>query len=86
MTIDKLALTTGLALLGGAHGREIDGATVRMYFSVLSPQLTTDQVNTAIERSLAADTYWPSPAVLLNHVRAPDAASRALAAVIDQLR
>lgn len=76
MTIDKDSFRAGLALLAGAFSRELDAPLQRVYYVVLSPALTTEEFETAVTMTLATDTFWPSPAVLLGKVKA-DANSRA---------
>ena len=69
--IDKTTLAAGLATLAGAFGREVDGPVVAAYYAVLSPQLSTEQFEHAVQRALREETFWPSPAVLLAKVQAP---------------
>lgn len=66
--IDKDQFAGGIALLAGAYGREIDGPVQRMYYGILSPKLTTDEFQQAIKDTMATETFWPSPAVILSKV------------------
>lgn len=86
--IDKDAFTTGMALLAGAYGREVDGAVTRMYYGVLAPQLTTEEFERAVSETIATERFWPAPSVLLENAgkAAGESASRALAHVVDRLR
>ena len=84
--IDKAKLIAGMALLAGAFGREVDGAVIGMYFDTLSPALSTEEFEHAVEIAVAKETYWPSPAVLLEYGKPRARAARALAAVSDDLR
>lgn len=80
MTIDKQAFATGMGLLCGAFGRNLDAAVSRAYYGVLSPKLTTAEFEAAIQQCLEHGTYWPSPATVLGAVR-QDAESKAVAAL-----
>jgi hypothetical protein len=77
--IDKEQFVAGMTALAGAFGREIDGAVQKMYYGILSQHMTTEEFKRAIDITLVTETYWPSPAVLLNKVKA-DQHSRALSA------
>lgn len=66
--IDKHAFTAGMTALSAAFGREVDGATQRMYYGILSPKLTTAEYDAAILRACESETFWPSPAVILGKV------------------
>jgi len=77
--IQKDEFVAGMAALGGAFGREVEAPVQRMYYAVLNPRLTTEQFQEAVSRVVATQTFWPSPAVLLNAVKADDE-SRALLA------
>jgi len=77
--IDKDTFLAGLAVLAGAFGREVDAPVQRAYYAVLSPQMTTEDFEKAVSLTLASETYWPSPAVILSKVKA-DAESRGLMA------
>lgn len=63
--IDKAVFSAGMGQLGGAFGREIDGAVSAMYYSILSPHLTSEQFIDAVTRACASETFWPAPAVIL---------------------
>lgn len=65
--IDKNVFAEGMGQLGGAFGREIDGPVSRMYFAVLSPKLTSEQFVAAVTKTIEAERFWPSPAVILEH-------------------
>lgn len=66
--IEKESFMAGMALLSGAYGREIDGPVQRMYFGILSAKLTTEEFQQAIKDTMATETFWPSPAVILGKV------------------
>jgi hypothetical protein len=66
--IDKEQFAAGMALLAGAYGREIDGPVQRMYFGILSAKLTTEEFQQALKDTMATETFWPSPAVILSKV------------------
>lgn len=68
MSIDKDTFAGGMAVLSGAFGREIDGPVQRMYYGILSPQMTTAEFEQAIKDTMASETFWPSPAVILSKV------------------
>lgn len=68
--IDKDQFAIGMGLLGGAFSRDIDAAVSRAYYAVLSPKMTTEQFQRAVELTLEQETYWPAPAVLLGKVKA----------------
>jgi hypothetical protein len=78
--IEKDQFAIGMGLLGGAFSRDIDAAVSRAYYAVLSPRLTTEQFQRAVELTLESDTFWPAPAALLAKIRpSPDEqADRAL--------
>lgn len=63
--LDKAIFAEGMGQLGGAFGREIDGAVSRMYYETLAPHLTTEQFVDTVKRVIGTETFWPSPAVLL---------------------
>lgn len=65
--IDKQAFAEYMGQLGGAYGREIDAPVSRMYYAILSARLTTEQFIAAIAKTLAAETFWPAPAKILEH-------------------
>lgn len=69
--IDKDQFATGMGLLGGAFGRDVDAAVSRAYYLVLNPKLSTEDFQRAVERTIEQETYWPSPAVLLGKVLPP---------------
>jgi hypothetical protein len=77
--IEKEPFLAGLAILAGAFGREVDAPVQRAYYAVLSPQMTTEDFEKAVSLTLASESYWPSPAVILSKVKA-DAESRGLVA------
>lgn len=77
--IEKDSFLAGIALLGGAFGREVDAAVQRAYFLVLSPQLTTEEFTKAVELTMASEKFWPSPAVIMSKIKA-DGESRAILA------
>lgn len=79
MSLDKDSFLAGLALLAGAFGREIDGAVQRAYYGVLSSQLNDEEFQRAVSITLATETFWPSPAVILSKVKADDGSRAALA-------
>lgn len=66
--IDKDEFAGGMAVLAGAFGREIDGPVQRMYYGILSAKLTTEEFRQAITTTMATETFWPSPAVILGKV------------------
>lgn len=66
--IDKENFIGGMGLLSGAYGREIDSAVQRMYYGILSPKLDTAEWEQAIKDTMATETFWPSPAVILSKV------------------
>jgi hypothetical protein len=65
MTVDRHTFALGMGRLSGCFGRTLDAEISRAYFTALSPRLTSDQFTAAVERTIAEDTYWPAPAVLL---------------------
>lgn len=77
--IDKEMFLQGMAQLGGAFGREVDGPVQRMYFAVIGPKLTNEEWQRAIADTVATETFWPSPAVILAKA-GKDAESQAAAA------
>jgi hypothetical protein len=79
MTIDKDRFLAGLAVLAGAFGREIDGPVQRAYYAVLNPKMTNEQFETAIQRTLEQETFWPSPAVIAGKVLADEQSTALLA-------
>jgi hypothetical protein len=70
--IDKEKFIAGMAVLSGAFGREVDGPVQRAYYGVLNSQLTDEEFERAVSLTLATETFWPSPAVLLSKVKADD--------------
>lgn len=66
--IDKEQFAAGMALLSGSYGREIDGPVQRLYYGVLSAKLTTEEFQKAVADTVATETFWPSPAVILGKV------------------
>lgn len=86
--IDKEVFAQGMGQLGGAFGREIDGPVSKMYYNILSKQMSTSGFLLAVEAALATETFWPSPAVLLSKVMpVPErAAQHAFDMVNDALR
>jgi hypothetical protein len=81
--IDKEVFVQGMGQLGGAFGREIDGPVSKMYYGILSPKLSTEQWVEAVTKTMTAERFWPSPAVILSYaVGDPEMiAGRALAHV-----
>lgn len=67
--IDKQAFATGMGLLAGAFGRAVDAPVSRAYYGILNPRMDTAEFETAVNRVLAEETFWPSPAKLLGYVR-----------------
>lgn len=63
--IDKHAFAAGMGLLSGAFNRTVDAPVSRVYYSVLSSRLTTEQFEAAVQRVLIEETFWPSPALIL---------------------
>jgi hypothetical protein len=63
--IDKAVFAAGMGQLGGAFGREVDGAVSAMYYSVLSPHLSDEQFVDAVKQVCGTETFWPAPAVIL---------------------
>lgn len=76
MTIDRHAFALGMGRLAGCFGRTVDAEISRTYFAALSP-LTTEQFDAAVARTIAEETYWPAPAVLLSKVDGASARERA---------
>lgn len=70
--IDKHEFGAGMAVLAGAFGREIDEPIIRAYYAVLGSRLTTAEWQLAVSHTLSGETFWPSPAVLLQKVKADD--------------
>lgn len=66
--IDKQIFLSGMTALSGAFGREIDGAVQRMYYGILGPKLTDAEFQQAVASVLETETFWPSPAVILNKI------------------
>ena len=67
--IDKAVFAQGMGQLGGAFGREIDEPVTRMYYGILSPKLDNAEWVEAVTRTVASERFWPSPAVLLSHIK-----------------
>lgn len=84
--IDKDIFAANMGILAGAFGRVVDSAVVLAYYRVLSPKLTTPEFEQAVRIVVERETFWPSPAVLLNAIRPKDEAEAALERVIDWLR
>lgn len=78
--IDKQKFVTGMALLAGSFGREVDAPIQAAYYRVLNPQLNDAEFERAIALTIEQETYWPSPAVLLGKVK-QDTTTKALAAL-----
>lgn len=78
--IDKHEFGAGMAVLAGAFGREVDEAVIRAYYAVLGSKLTTAEWQSAVTQTLFSETFWPSPATLLQKVKADDE-SKAVAAL-----
>lgn len=70
--IDKAEFLTGLTVLAGAFGREVDGGIQVAYYRALSPKMTTEQFQKAVNETLVTETFWPSPAVLLGKIKSAD--------------
>lgn len=70
--IDKTIFATGMGQLAGAFKTNLDPAVSRMYYGILSSRLTTEQFAEAVAAALATETFWPSPAKLLEKVKADD--------------
>lgn len=77
--IDKEIFTTGIAVLAGAFGREVDAPVQRAYYLVLSPQMTNDEFERAVQLTLTSETFWPSPATILAKVKADETSKGLLA-------
>lgn len=88
MTIDKRRFAAGMALLSGNAGRELDGALSEAYRKILSPRLTTEEFERAVEilMTTKAKFAWPSAADILHAIHPPDEAKKALADVSDRVR
>lgn len=86
--INPQIFASGIALLSGAFGRNASDAVAGMYFQVLSQRLSDAQFTVAISTAIERDTYWPSPARLveLAGISAADCAARAFTRVSDELR
>lgn len=67
--IDKDVFATGMGLLCGAFNRTLDAAVSRAYYGTLGQRMTTAEFEAAVQKCLADDTFWPSPAVLLAKVQ-----------------
>lgn len=65
--IDAKLFADAMGQLGGAFGREIDQPVIRMYYAILSPRMDSPTFATAIEATLARETFWPPPAKILEH-------------------
>lgn len=79
MTIDKDVFATGMGLLCGSFSRTLDAAVSRAYYAVLNPALSNEEFERAVSLTLASETFWPSPAVLLGKVKADDTTRGVLA-------
>lgn len=79
MAIDKAEFSAGMGVLAGAFNRSLDAAVTRSYYRLLSDRLTTDEFQRAVEITLATETFWPSPAVLLAKIKADDESRAVLA-------
>ena len=66
--IDKAKFAAGMGLLAGAFNRTVDAAVSRVYYSILSSRLDTEQFERAVNHALTMETFWPSPARLLGFV------------------
>ena len=88
MTIDKRAFAAGVALLSGNAGRETDAALTQAWYRILSPRLTTEEFQRAVDTIIATKGgfSWPSAADILHVIYPPDAAKKALADVTDRVR
>jgi hypothetical protein len=67
--IDSEVFIQGMGQLGGAFGREIDGPVTKMYFGILTKELTSAEFVEAVTRTIATERFWPSPAVIISKVR-----------------
>lgn len=83
---DKPKFVAGLAILAGAFGRMVDAPVQKAYWRVLAPKLSIEEFEHAVGQAIEKETYWPSPAVLLEVVRPKDEAQRALSGVVGWLR
>jgi hypothetical protein len=67
--IDRGAFASGISVLASIYGRELDGAALAAYFSILSDSLTTEEFERAVGEVLRREQFFPSPAVLLRAAR-----------------
>lgn len=87
--IDRQRFAEGMGVLGGSFGRVVDDAVIHAYYVTLSPRLDTAQWERAVHAVLARETFWPSPAKLLelSGRGSDDEAGRAaFRALVDDLR
>ena len=85
--IERNAFAAGMAVLAGNFSRTLDAALIRVYYDALSPKLDTDGFNLAVSRAIAAETFWPPVARLLELAGAQtDPADESLDAVRSLLR
>lgn len=83
---DKPKFIAGMATLAGAFGRMVDGPVQVAYWRVLAPKLSLEEFEHAVSVAIERESYWPSPATLLEVVRPKDEAQRALSGVVGWLR
>ena len=74
-----------MSVLASAFGRTVDTAAINSYYRVLSPRLTTKRFERALQRVLEEESFWPSPAVILQHATSGDDAATALMRVSQEL-
>lgn len=79
MPIEKQSFAVGMGLLAGAFSRTADEPVMKAYYTILTAQLSTAEFEEAVTRTLATETFWPSPAVLLGKIKAGDDNKAALA-------
>lgn len=65
--IERREFERGMSLLSATYRAPVDEPLARLYFGVLTAALTTEQFGAAVQRTVAAERYWPSPAVILQH-------------------
>ncbi len=85
--IDKRVFAEGMALLGGAFGREVDGPVSRIYFEILSPEFDDAQWMTAVRQVIATEHFWPPVSALRDAVlgNPKQLADKALTALLEQV-
>lgn len=77
--LDTQRFVSGMTALSAAFGREIDGATQKLYYAVLSPRLNDEEFERAVTLTVSSETFWPSPATILGKVQADDTTKALLA-------